>query len=125
MSAADPAAPAAVDPDEEELTATASTRTSSDDWGAGPPPGRANAFWPSFTRMIALLAPFKLQLAVAGLASVASVVLAVAAPKVLGRATNIVFEGAISSLLPAGTTKEQAIEAMTASGHDRDRKSVV
>ena len=117
MSAADPAAPAAVDPDEEELAAAASARASSDDWGAGPPPGRANAFWPSFTRMIALLAPFKLQLAVAGLASVASVVLAVAAPKVLGRATNIVFEGAISSLLPAGTTKEQAIEAMTASGH--------
>ena len=117
MSAADPAAPAAVDPDEEELAAAASAHASSDDWGAGPPPGRANAFWPSFTRMIALLAPFKLQLAVAGLASVASVVLAVAAPKVLGRATNIVFEGAISSLLPAGTTKEQAIEAMTASGH--------
>ena len=40
-----------------------------------------------------------------------------AAPKVLGRATNIVFKGTISSLLPAGTTKEQAIEAMTASGH--------
>ena len=118
MSAADPTAPAAVDgADEEELALAASAHAASNDWSAGPPPGRANAFWPSFTRMIALLAPFKLQLAVAGLASVASVVLAVAAPKVLGRATNIVFEGAISSLLPAGTTKEQAIEAMTASGH--------
>ena len=120
MSAADPtatAAPAAVDgADEEELALAASAQASSGDWSAGPPPGRANAFWPSFTRMIALLAPFKIQLAVAGAASVASVVLAVAAPRVLGRATNIVFEGAIGSLLPAGMTKEQAIEAAAASG---------
>lgn len=120
MSAADPtapAAPAAVDgADEEELALAASAQTSSGDWSAGPPPGRANAFWPSFTRMIGLLSPFKIQLAVAAVASVASVVLAVAAPRVLGRATNIVFEGAISSLLPAGTTKEQAIEAAAASG---------
>ena len=119
MSAADPTATAAVDgaDEEEELALAASARASSGDWSAGPPPGRANAFWPSFTRMIALLAPFKIQLVVAGAASVASVVLAVAAPRVLGRATNIVFEGAISSLLPAGMTKEQAIEAAVASGH--------
>ena len=119
MSAADPTATAAVDgtDEEEELALAASARASSGDWSAGPPPGRANAFWPSFTRMIALLAPFKIQLVVAGAASVASVVLAVAAPRVLGRATNIVFEGAISSLLRAGTTKEQAIEAAVASGH--------
>ena len=119
MSAADPTATAAVDgaDDEEELALAASARASSGDWSAGPPPGRANAFWPSFTRMIALLAPFKIQLVVAGAASVASVVLAVAAPRVLGRATNIVFEGAIGSLLPAGMTKEQAIEAAVASGH--------
>ena len=118
MSAADPTATAAVDgADEEELALAASARASSGDWSAGPPPGRANAFWPSFTRMIALLVPFKIQLVVAGAASVASVVLAVAAPRILGRATNIVFEGAISSLLRAGTTKEQAIEGLTASGH--------
>ena len=119
MSAADPTATAAVDgaDDEEELALAASARASSGDWSAGPPPGRANAFWPSFTRMIALLAPFKIQLVVAGAASVASVVLAVAAPRVLGRATNIVFEGAIGSLLPEGMTKEQAIEAAVASGH--------
>ena len=55
MSAADPAA---VDgADEEELALAASAQTSSGDWSAGPPPGRANAFWPSFTRMIGLLSP--------------------------------------------------------------------
>ena len=121
MSTADSAAPttpAAVDGlSEEDLALAASAQASSDDWSAGPPPGRANAFWPSFTRMLALLAPFRIQLVMAGLASVVSVVLTVIAPKVLGRATNIVFEGAISSRLPAGATKEQAIESLIASGH--------
>jgi len=120
MSTADSAAPttpAAVDGlSEEDLALAASAQASSDDWSAGPPPGKANAFWPSFTRMLALLAPFRIQLVMAGLASVVSVVLTVIAPKVLGWATNIVFEGAISSRLPAGTTKEQAIEAAVASG---------
>jgi len=121
MSTADSAAPttpAAVDGlSEEDLALAASAQASSDDWSAGPPPGRANAFWPSFTRMLALLAPFRIQLVMAGLASVVSVVLTVIAPKVLGLATNIVFEGAISSRLPAGTTKEQAVESLIASGH--------
>ena len=121
MSTADSAAPttpAAVDGlSEEDLALAASAQASSDDWSAGPPPGKANAFWPSFTRMLALLAPFRIQLVMAGLASVVSVVLTVIAPKVLGLATNIVFEGAISSRLPAGTTKEQAVESLIASGH--------
>ena len=121
MSTADSAAPttpAAVDElSEEDLALAASAQASSDDWSAGPPPGKANAFWPSFTRMLALLAPFRIQLVMAGLASVVSVVLTVIAPKVLGWATNIVFEGAISSRLPAGTTKEQAVESLIASGH--------
>ena len=121
MSTADSAAPttpAAVDGlSEEDLALAASAQASSDDWSAGPPPGKANAFWPSFTRMLALLAPFRIQLVMAGLASVVSVVLTVIAPKVLGRATNIVFEGAISSRLPAGATKEQTVESLIASGH--------
>ena len=121
MSTADSAAPttpAGVDElSEEDLALAASAHASSDDWSAGPPPGKANAFWPSFTRMLALLAPFRIQLVMAGLASVVSVVLTVIAPKVLGRATNIVFEGAISSRLPAGATKEQAVESLIASGH--------
>ena len=120
MSTADSAAPAdsAVEGlSEEDLALAAKAQAASDDWSAGPPPGRASAFWPSFTRMLALLTPYRLSLAVTALASVVSVVLAVVAPKILGRATNIVFEGAIGSLLPEGMTKEQAIEGLVASGH--------
>ena len=125
MSTADSAAPAdpgAAGPaveglSEEDLALAAGAQAASEDWSAGPPPGRASAFWPSFTRMLALLAPYSLSLVVTALASVVSVVLAVAAPRILGRATHIVFEGAISSLLPEGPTKEQAIEGLIASGH--------
>ena len=52
------------------------------------------------------------------LAAVGTVVLAVAAPKVLGQATNVIFEGVVSTMLPAGTTKAQAIEALRARGMD-------
>ena len=85
----------------------------------GPPPGKATAFWPSFTRMLGLLAPFKISLAVAGVSTLASVVLAVIAPKVLGQATNLVFEGAISARMPAGVTKDQAVAALEAQGQDQ------
>ena len=34
----------------------------------------------------------------------------------MGQATNVLFEGVISKMLPAGTTKEQAIAALEANG---------
>lgn len=102
---------------EEDLALAAEAQAgSSSPWAEGPPPGRANAFWPSFTRMLGLLAPFKASLVVTAVASVAAVVLQVAAPKVLGRATDIVFAGAVGSRLPAGITKEQAVEGLRAAG---------
>lgn len=101
---------------EEDLRLAASAQASSDDWHSGPPPGKAEAFWPSFRRMIGLLAPFKGTLSIVTVASVVGIVLSVAAPKVLGNATNVIFEGVISSRLPQGVTKEQVIEGLRASG---------
>ena len=102
--------------EEEELAAEA--LASSSGWHDGPPPGRAKAFWPSFKRMIGLLTAHRNWMAAILVATAASVALAVTAPKVLGRATNVVFEGVVSQALPAGTTKEQAIEALRAQGMD-------
>lgn len=101
---------------EEEIKLAASAQAASDDWHSGPPPGKAEAFWPSFRRMIGLLAPFKGTLTIITLASVVGIVLSVAAPKVLGNATNVIFEGVISSRLPQGVTKEQVVEGLRASG---------
>ena len=88
------------------------------DLASGPPPGKAESFWPSFKRMVGLLGVHRISLVVVALAAVGTVVLAVAAPKVLGQATNVIFEGVVSTMLPAGTTKAQAIEALRARGMD-------
>ena len=103
---------------EEDLKLAAEAQAASGDWHDGPPPGRAEAFWPSFKRMVGLLGAYRVSLVVVALAAVGTVVLAVAAPKVLGQATNVIFEGVVSTMLPAGTTKAQAIEALRARGMD-------
>ena len=112
---------AVVGPDElseEDLKLAAEAQAASGDWHDGPPPGKAEAFWPSFKRMVGLLGAYRVSLVVVALAAVGTVVLAVAAPKVLGQATNVIFEGVVSTMLPAGTTKAQAIEALRARGMD-------
>ena len=103
---------------EEDLKLAAEAQASSGDRHAGPPPGKAEAFWPSFKRMVGLLGAYRVSLVVVALAAVGTVVLAVAAPKVLGQATNVIFEGVVSTMLPAGTTKAQAVEALRARGMD-------
>ena len=114
-------ASAVVGPDElseEDLKLAAEAQAASGDRHAGPPPGKAEAFWPSFKRMVGLLGAYRVSLMIVALAAVGTVVLAVAAPKVLGQATNVIFEGVVSTMLPAGTTKAQAVEALRARGMD-------
>ena len=120
-SGARTAGSAVVGPDElseEDLKLAAEAQAASGDMHAGPPPGKAEAFWPSFKRMVGLLGAYRVSLVVVALAAVGTVVLAVAAPKVLGRATNVIFEGVVSTMLPAGTTKAQAVEMLRARGMD-------
>ena len=46
----------------------------------------------------------------------ASVVLTVLAPRILGRATDVLFSGYISNQIPAGVTTQQAIDGLRAAG---------
>ncbi len=79
---------------------------------------KSAAFGPSARRLMRRLRPERTRLlGVVGLA-VLSVLLMVLAPKVLGHATNIIFDGAIGRMLPAGLTQAQAIEAARARGDD-------
>ena len=120
-SGASTAASGIVGPDElseEDLKLAAEAQAASGDWHDGPPPGKAEAFWPSFKRMVGLLGAYRVSLMIVALAAGGTVALAVAAPKVLGQATNVIFEGVVSTMLPAGTTKAQAIEALRARGMD-------
>ncbi|UNK71218.1 ABC transporter ATP-binding protein [Microbacterium sp. H1-D42] len=94
----------------------------------GPAPGKADHFGPSFLRMLGLLKPSAIWFVLVSIAGAIGVVLSVAAPKVLGEATNIVYEGFISNVLgkgiggspgfPAGTSQEQVVEALRAAGQD-------
>lgn len=92
-------------------------RINSGDWNAVAP-GKAKDFGASFRRLLGLLTPYKWQFAFASLLGALGVVLTVIAPKVLAEATNIIFEGFISSQLPAGVTQAQVVEGLRAQGQE-------
>jgi len=97
---------------------------------AGPGPGRgpfgggmvaqkASSFGPSARRLMARMRPERPKVvAVLGL-TVVSVLLTAIGPRILGRATDLIFTGLIGGRLPAGVTKEQAVGALRARGEDK------
>jgi ATP-binding cassette, subfamily B, multidrug efflux pump len=67
-------------------------------------------------RVLARLAPERARIVlVVGLA-VLSVGFTVAGPKLLGNATNVLFNGVVGARLPAGLTKEQVVAGLRARG---------
>ena len=82
-------------------------------------PRKAKQFWPSAKRLLGLLAPYKIALIFVFLMNAGSVLLAVWAPRVMGRAMDVIFNGVVSKQLPEGTTAEQAVDGLRAAGQDR------
>jgi len=76
-------------------------------------------FGPSVKRLIKRLRPERPRVIAVIVAGVVSVALSAAGPKVLGRATDLIFSGVVGKLLPAGLTKDQAIESVRAQGRDQ------
>ncbi|MFP3467478.1 ABC transporter ATP-binding protein [Leifsonia sp. SIMBA_070] len=89
------------------------------DMFGGAPAKKAENFWPSFKRLMGLLKPEWLGMAWVTLLTVVSVVLVVIAPKILGDATNVIFQGVISSQLPKGVPVDQVIEQLRAAGQNQ------
>ena len=85
-------------------------------WMNGPSLERAKDFRGSLRRLIAMLRPERTLLIVTTLLGVGSVGASVLGPKVLGQATNIIFDGFVSKGLPAGATKAQVIAGLQAKG---------
>ena len=92
--------------------------------GGGPPwmslgtPGeKAARFWPSARRLLARLKPQRLRLLCVVVLATASVALAVMGPMLIGRATDIIFSGAVGEHLAAGMPQAQALAAERATGH--------
>lgn len=90
-----------------------------DDWTGTQPTKKAKAFWPSAKRLVGLLGPEKWLFAFVTLLVVGSVVLTVIAPKVLGQAMDVIFNGILGAQLPAGVPKDQIIEGLRAEGNDQ------
>ncbi|MEQ7010859.1 ABC transporter ATP-binding protein [Actinopolymorpha sp. B17G11] len=85
---------------------------------AGMPAEKSMNFVPSAKRLLGRLRPQRLQLAAVMALALVSVAFNVIGPKILGHATDIIFEGVIGKQLPAGVTQEQAEQAARASGND-------
>jgi len=84
--------------------------------GAGQPAEKSMNFGPSARRLLGHLQPERPLVLFVILLTVGSVTFSVVGPKILGNATNIIFEGIIGKMLPAGMTKEQVIAALRAKG---------
>jgi len=80
------------------------------------PTERARDLRGTLRRLLARLRPERAWLAGAGLLGVASVGFMVAGPKILGDATNVLFDGLVGKQLPAGMTQAQVIALLRARG---------
>jgi ABC-type multidrug transport system fused ATPase/permease subunit len=82
------------------------------------PAGRSRDFRGSATRLVKRLAPQRrLSLAVIAL-GVSGTAIGVVVPRILGHATDLLFNGVIGRELPAGISKAQAVAAARARGQN-------
>jgi ATP-binding cassette, subfamily B, multidrug efflux pump len=89
----------------------------------GPPGGipgdKSMDFGPSAKRLLRRLRPHRVQVFGVILLAIASVSLSVLGPKILGRATDIIFAGALGGGLPKDLSKQQLIDQLRAAGENR------
>ena len=89
----------------------------------GAPTERARNFKGTWRRLLSELRPERWRIALVVALTVIAVVLSVAAPKILARATNILFEGVMGSALaragvPEGTSGDRLARMLRAGGRD-------
>ena len=84
--------------------------------GFGLPVQKPLNFSASSRRLLGLLRPVRAHIAAAVGLMILSVALSTLGPRVLGRATDLIFAGAVGKNLPAGITKEQAVERLRGKG---------
>ncbi len=85
----------------------------------GMPTEKSQNFGPSAKRLLSLLRPERSALyAVLGLA-VGSVALNAVGPKILGRATDLIFAGVVGKTLPSTATRAEVVEGLRARGQGK------
>ncbi|MDP3629984.1 MAG: ABC transporter ATP-binding protein [Actinomycetota bacterium] len=84
------------------------------------PPAKTKDFKGSAKRLGSYLKPHAVMLTIVVLLAIVSVAFSIMGPKILGNATNLLFEGVISKQMPAGITQDQMIAGLRASGTTKD-----
>ncbi len=90
--------------------------------GHGPGMGsgeKAVNFGPSMRRLVGQLAPEKVKVTIVVVVAAIGVAFNVVGPKLLGKATDVIFSGVIGKNLPAGASKEQIVAGLRAQGQDK------
>jgi len=83
---------------------------------SGPPPAKIQNAGRTLRQLLGRLRPELPRIVVVAILGSASVAFSVIGPKIIGNATNIIFNGIVGKMLPAGITKAQAIAALKAHG---------
>ncbi len=84
--------------------------------GGGMVGQKAMQFGPSARRLLARLGPDRMGAVAVVLLAVVAVFLMSLGPRILGRATDLIFSGYVGERLPAGVTKAQAVAGLRARG---------
>lgn len=79
---------------------------------------KASAFGPSLKRLLGRLLPERATIAMILFLALGGTVFSVVGPKMLGRATDVIFTGVIGEHLPVGTSKVQVVAWLRASGRE-------
>jgi ATP-binding cassette subfamily B multidrug efflux pump len=84
--------------------------------GPGLPAEKPKDLKGSFRRLTGTLRPEAPRIGLVIALAILSVTCSVVGPKILGNATDILFDGVVSKQIPAGLTQQQAVDALRASG---------
>ncbi len=82
----------------------------------GPPAGKSKNVGLTLRKLVGRLRPEAPLLVFVAILGSASVAFSVIGPRIIGNATNIIFNGIVGKMLPAGMTKAQAIALLKAHG---------
>jgi ATP-binding cassette, subfamily B, multidrug efflux pump len=85
----------------------------------GMPAEKSKDFRGAFSRLLRRLRPEAPLIVLVFVLAVVSVAFAVVGPKVLGNATDVIFQGVVSRQLPPGASQEQVVAGLRAQGQDQ------
>jgi ATP-binding cassette subfamily B protein len=81
------------------------------------PPQKTKDLGKTLRQLLGRLRPERTPIIISAILALGSVAGTVIGPKIIGNATNVIFDGVIGKRLPAGITKQQAVAALRAQGH--------